>query len=116
MVFRAMLNSPLLITLLLLAACSSPRGASTEGAGPTSFPTSTSVQGVTPTPSPTSTLPPAPTPTLDPTPELQYLTQEIPPCTPAPGSSVDPCEPGSGGALFIEEVGLLPFGREEIRK
>ena len=95
MVFRAMLISALLITLLLLAACTSPQDAPTEGARPTSFPTSTPVQGVTPTPSPASTLPPAPTPTptLAPTPEFQYLTEEIPPCTPIQGSSVDPCEP-----------------------
>ncbi len=26
-------------------------------------------------------------------PQPKYLTEEIPPCTPAPGSSVDPCEP-----------------------
>ena len=24
----------------------------------------------------------------------EYLTEEIPPCTPLPDSSVDPCEPG----------------------
>ena len=29
-------------------------------------------------------------------PYASYLTEEIPPCTPAPGSSVDPCEVGEG--------------------
>ena len=55
------LLAALLITLSLLAACTSPQDAPTEGARPTSFPTSTPAQGVTPTPSPASTLPPAPT-------------------------------------------------------
>ena len=49
------------------------------------------------TPTPTATLPPSATPspafTPDPVPEPSHLTEEIPPCTPAPGSSVDPCEP-----------------------
>ena len=29
-----------------------------------------------------------------PSPTPEYLTEEIPPCTPAPGSSADPCSPG----------------------
>ncbi len=49
------------------------------------------------TPTPTPTLPPSSTPTpaftLDPAPESSQLTEEIPPCTPAPDSGVDPCEP-----------------------
>jgi len=36
-----------------------------------------------------------PTPTATPAPELPYLTEEIPPCTPVPGSSVNPCEPNT---------------------
>ena len=56
-----------------------------------------------PAPARTSMPPPAPTaasgsaptsvPTPTPTPALTYLTEPIPPCTPLPGSSVDPCEP-----------------------
>ncbi len=41
---------------------------------------------------PTATATPAPTPTATPTPALPYLTEEIPPCTPVAGSSIDPCE------------------------
>ena len=33
-------------------------------------------------------------PTPTPSPYTGYLTEEIPPCTPVAGSSVDPCEPG----------------------
>ena len=56
-----------------------------------------------PAPARTSMPPPAPTaaagsaqisvPTPTPTPAPTYLTEEIPPCTPLPGSSVDPCQP-----------------------
>ncbi len=53
---------------------------------------------VDPTPTSTPTPTPISTPTATPITELtlpapEYLTQEIPPCTPIPGSSVDPCEP-----------------------
>ena len=84
--------------------------APTPTLAPTLSPTSTLLPAPTPTlaptPSPTSTLPPAPTPTLTPTPELQYLTQDIPPCTPAPGSSVDPCEPAPEETGTTESDGL----------
>ena len=47
-----------------------------------------------------------------PTPGPEYLTEEIPPCVPVPGSSVDPCEPGalplSGGGLGY--AGYEPHG------
>lgn len=39
-----------------------------------------------------------------------YLTEEIPPCTPASGSTVDPCEPG-WGPLGVE-VEMIDFGDE----
>ena len=42
----------------------------------------------------------------------EYLTEEIPPCTPVPGSSVDTCEPGpsslTGGGLAY--AGYAPLG------
>ena len=41
-----------------------------------------------------SSAPPTPTPTPALSPYTGYLTEEIPPCTPVHGSSVDPCEPG----------------------
>lgn len=37
--------------------------------------------------------PGTPAPIPNPTPASSYLTEEIPPCTPAPGSFLDPCEP-----------------------
>ncbi len=87
-VVRRTVLAAIVVLLLLLAAC--------EGAS----------QTPTPTPSPTT----LPTPT--PSPYEGYLTEEIPPCTPIAGSSVDPCEPnvkvdttvlgpaGSGGYIF----------------
>ena len=93
---------------LLCAACATPTPtppAVSTTAPPLPAPTATATPTPTPTPTPTrapsptpiATLPPSsiPTPafTPDPTPESSYLTEEIPPCTPAPGSTVDPCEP-----------------------
>ena len=48
-----------------------------------------------------------------PTPTPEYLTAVIPPCTPAAGSSVDPCEPGwrthgSSGAI-VERIPDEPY-------
>ncbi len=49
-----------------------------------------------------------------PSPYTGYLTEEIPPCTPIAGSSVDPCEPGSseltggGFAGASEDLGEKP--------
>ena len=37
-----------------------------------------------------------------------YLTEEIPPCTPVPGSSVDPCEPGA--SFMSSESGSVGLG------
>ena len=81
---RVMIVATLIAALLLLSACSedtpTPDSVSTPTSPPTSVPTLT--------PTPTS----APAPTH--VPGLPYLTEEIPPCTPLEGSSVDPCEPG----------------------
>ena len=74
---------------------------------PVSTLTPTLVPDRTPTPTltpvaatafaPTPAQIPAPVPvavqTATPTSESTYLTDEIPPCTPIPGSSADPCEP-----------------------
>ena len=55
---------------------------------------------------------PTPDPTATPTATPEYLTEEIPPCTPMAGSLVDPCEPGasslSGGGLGV--AGPEPHG------
>ena len=78
-------------------------------------PTSIPVTEPTPTLIPTSVPALAPTPAPTPTPELQYLAEEIPPCTPISGSPVDPCEPdvkiqtgvlggvGSGGIFLYDQ-------------
>ena len=51
-----------------------------------------------------------------PTPGPEYLTEEIPPCVPVPGSSVDPCEPGAlplpGGGLGY--AGYEPHGLRQF--
>ena len=60
---------------------------------------------------PTHTQTPAPTTA----PVFSYLTEEIPPCTPVAGSSVDPCEPraegsettGTPGSLLVEPAFLV---------
>ena len=38
----------------------------------------------------------------------EYLTEEIPPCEPVPGSSVDPCEPGA--SFMSSESGSVGIG------
>ena len=51
-----------------------------------------------------------------PTPGPEYLTEEIPPCAPVTGSSVDPCEPrassSSGGGLL--SIGTEPWGLRDF--
>ena len=84
---------------------------------PTQTPTPTSVPTQTPTPTSVPTQTPAPTsvpiqtptPAATPAPAPTYLTQEIPPCTPVPGSSVDPCETRVGRAGTTGTQGLILF-------
>ena len=70
-----------------------PKHAPTPATAPaqTSIPASASAFTPTPTPLPTSTPVSTQTATLASAPT--YLAEEIPPCTPLPGSSVDPCQP-----------------------
>ena len=60
-----------------------------------STPTAASVTAAVATPTPVSVPTAVPTqiPTPAPTPVPSYLTEEVAPCTPAPGSATDPCEP-----------------------
>ena len=54
----------------------------------------------------------APEPVSTPTPLEPLLTQDIPPCTPAEGTSVGPCEPGTGLvhlAFASERIDDEPF-------
>ena len=109
----ATLSVAMFAVLFLLAAC---EGTSTLAPTPT----------VTPIPVPTSTtsaLTPTPTPiptlTATPSPYTGYLAEEIPPCTPAPGSSVDPCDPDAppmemGIAESLPELGDEPSGVREM--
>ena len=62
-----------------------------------------------PTSVPTSVLTPTPLPV--PSPGLSYLTEEIPTCTPVPGSHTDPCEPNVARATghTSENLGLEPW-------
>ena len=66
-------------------------------------------------PMPTSTA----TPTTTPTPAPEYLTEEIPPCTPVSGSSVDPCDPDAppfegGIAQSHPELGGEPLSLRKM--
>ena len=58
---------------------------------------STPASETAPVPTSIPTSVPTPTPLPVPSPGLSYLTEEIPPCTPIPGSSADPCEPRAEG-------------------
>ena len=82
---------------------------------PSQSPTPTPV--AEPTPTPTSE--PTPTSTPTPTPAPEYLTQEIPPCTPDPGSSVDPCDPHAPAAemsmaQYVPDLGDEPLTVREM--
>ena len=103
------------------APVSTPASTPTPTFAPATTPTPVST--LTPTPTPTSAPAPTPSPlptpdpismqTATPAPAPTYLTEEIPPCTPVPGSSVDPCEPGAapfggGAALSLPDLGDEP--------
>ncbi len=45
---------------------------------------------------------------------LEYLMEEIPPCTPVPGSSVDPCEVGEGLLNATGSVSLLTVDYPDV--
>ncbi len=117
----------LAVLALVLVSCGDGQSAPASTSTPT--PTAASVYApiLTPTPVSVAMLPtasgqgPTPTPVAEPTPaptpkpELQYLTEEIAPCTPISGSAVDPCEPdvkiqtsplagvGSGGIFEYDQ-------------
>ena len=93
MITRIITIAALIASLtLMLAACDTPP-ASTEP--PPATPASALSSG-TPTPTPTATpTTPTATPTVAPTATPSGVA-EISPCTPVPGSSVDPCEAGRG--------------------
>ena len=116
------MHSRILISTALLAVfatafvyCTNeqPPNAGIPDATPKLTPVPTFTPEPTPvyTPEPTAAIAPAPkltsTPTIPPAP--QYLTDEIPPCTPVKGASVDPCEPGEATIL---SGGLGEFGSE----
>ena len=84
-------------------------------AAPALQPTPTSLADPMPTPTPRPTFTPAPTFTPGPS----YLTQEIPPCAPVEGASVDPCEPDApafeiGAALSVPYLGDEPLIMREF--
>ena len=89
---------------LLLAACDPSHVTPTEGVMPTVAPSEGAAATTTALPSSSSSS----------TPELQHLIEEIPPCTPVPGSSVDPCDPGAppletSMAQYVPELGDEPM-------
>ena len=89
----------LILALVILAACSQATPTPTARPTPAPSPTATLLAAIPPTPTATPTPPATPesTPTPPaggpPSPAPQYLTEEIPPCTPISGFDVDPCEP-----------------------
>ncbi len=96
-----------------------PAAAST--AAPTAAPVLTPTPAPAPAFMPAAALAPTSTPAAFPTPTpvstqtstsvpgASYLAEEIPPCTPVTGSSVDPCEQGAEGALIASSGGLIIF-------
>ncbi len=115
MLARIITIAILLTTLALLAACAPPQATTGEGDTPAPTPTPISVLGLTATPTPVSVLTPMFTPTSTPMPThaptlvSSYLTEEIPPCMPVEGSSMDPCEPGTEWAPTTGADGLILF-------
>ena len=108
---------PTLPPISTQAATPAPSPASTPAPSPTltsvaHVPTPTPASATVPAPSPAPIPTPAPvsTQTATRTPAPEYLTQEIPPCTPIPGSSVDPCEPKAESDAATESDGLLLVG------
>ena len=99
-------------SVLTLAATATPlptsAPAETHPATPDPIPTLTPTPLPAGAPAATHTVPSGPVPTVTPAPTLLPAnapaatqahgqpTEEVPPCTPVPGSSVDPCEPGRG--------------------
>ena len=111
------MHSRILISIALLAvftiafvSCTSEQPPKTRV--PDTTPTFTPAPTFTPepvsiyTPEPTAAAVPTPAPTITPAPS--YLTQEIPPCTPVKGASVDPCEPDVAVSYPEGTIGLGP--------
>ena len=107
MLSRVVISAVLLAALtLVLVSCDSEQPAPVGTEVPASIATPTSVSELTPTSIPIF----VPTPTPMPTSGPSYLTEEIPPCTPVLGSSLDPCDPDAppmemGIAESLPELG-----------
>ena len=94
------------------ALAATPAAPSAPGPTPTSTSAPVPTPAPAPTPMPAAVPQPASTPAPSPTPTpastqtstsvsgASYLAEEIPSCTPVPGSSVDPCEPREEGAMI----------------
>ena len=85
---KVTLVAPLASLMIALVACNSEQPVSTPAYAPVPSFTSAS------------------------SPTLEYLAEEIPPCTPVPGSSIDPCELGVGritDSYVSEDFGTEPF-------
>ena len=102
----------LVSSMLILAACSNdaePTPTVQATAAPTVEPAPTVQASPEPSSSPVPVAP-AIAPALTPTPEP--LTEDIPPCTPVPGSNVDPCEVGILGGPITNQADSYDFGTE----
>ena len=104
--------------IFLTAACN---GDSTIKSDPTatqnpvstSGPTSEAQSDRTPIPTPEALSAQLPAPSPIPSPSVDYLAEEIPPCTPIKETPVDPCEPGwepyGDISAMMHYVGEEPF-------
>ena len=102
----------LVSSMLILAACSNdaePTPTVQATAAPTVEPAPTVQASPEPSSSPVPVAP-AIAPALTPTPEP--LTEDIPSCTPVPGSNVDPCEVGILGGPITNQADSYDFGTE----
>ena len=77
----------------------------TQNPPPTPVPDAATVSAPTPAPIPTPV--PVPTETAQSASAPTYLAEEIPPCTPVPGPSVDPCEPRRERDQTTKSDGLI---------
>ena len=90
---------------------------------PSPAPAPTATPKATPHPSPIPVSTPTHTPVPTVVPAISYLTEEIPPCTPVPGSLADPCEPDAeqyavteGGIGAYYDLGDEPWSIRELFK
>ena len=105
----------LVSSMLILAACpnyAEPAPTVQATAAPTVEPAPMVQATAAATDEPTPTVQATVAPTVTPQPTPEPLTEDIPPCTPVPGSNVDPCEVGILGGPVTNQAASYDFGTE----